>query len=82
MQAIDGDLSFGQAWISAAFLIVFILGGLQGGYFTPTDRKLAAMAEKEIANGATELSPEYHKEAQREGNMGALAGLLILSPCS
>ncbi len=59
--------------------IVIILGGLQGAYFAKTDRKLAAMVESEIAGGATELSPEYQKEAQREGSMGALTGLLVLA---
>ena len=77
-QAVDGDFDFGAPWISGAFVIVLALGGLQGAYFTPTDRKLAAMAEKELADGATELSAEYQKQAQREGAIGALAGLLIV----
>jgi uncharacterized membrane protein len=77
-QAADGDFDFGAPWISAAFVIVIILGGLQGGYFTRTDRKLIAMVEGELANGATELSAEYQKEANREGAMGALTGLLIV----
>ncbi len=78
-QVVHGDVfDFSDAWISAAFLIVIVLGGLQGAYFIPTDRKLAAMAEKELAGGAKELSPEYQKAAQREGGIGALAGFLIL----
>ena len=77
-QAVDGDFDFGAPWISGAFVIVLVLGGLQGAYFTPTDRKLAAMAEKELADGATELSADYQKQAQREGGIGALAGLLIV----
>jgi len=77
-QAVDGDFDFGAPWISGAFVIVLALGGLQGAYFTPTDRKLAAMAEKELADGATELSADYQKQAQREGAIGALAGLLIV----
>ena len=80
VQVIDSDfISFGDPWISATFVIVIILGGLQGAYFAKTDRKLAAMVESEIAGGATELSPEYQKEAQREGSMGALTGLLVLA---
>jgi predicted Zn-dependent protease len=55
-----------------------VLGGLLGGYFVPTDRKLAAMAEKELAGGATTLSADYQRQAQREGGIGALAGLLIV----
>jgi uncharacterized membrane protein len=39
-QVIDGNWDFGAFWISAAFLIVFLLGGLLGGYLIPTDRKL------------------------------------------
>ena len=80
MQVIDSDfISFSDAWISIAFVLVIILGGLQGAYFAKTDRKLAAQVESEIAGGATELSPEYQKEAQREGSMGALSGLLVLA---
>ena len=79
VQVIDSDfISFSDAWISIAFVLVIILGGLQGAYFVPTDRKLAALAEKELAGGATTLSPEYQRQAQREGGIGALAGLLIV----
>jgi len=77
-QAADGDFDFGAPWISAAFVIVIVLGALQGAYFTRTDRKLIAMVEAELAAGATQLSPEYQKEANREGGMGVLAGLLIV----
>ena len=79
VQVIDGDISFGEPWISATFVIVIALGAIQGAYFAKTDRKLAAMVESEIAGGATTLSPEYQKEAQREGSMGALTGLLVLA---
>jgi uncharacterized membrane protein len=65
-------------WVGATFLIVIVLGGLQGGYFMRTDRKLAAMAEKEVAGGATNLSADYTRAANREGAIGALSGLLII----
>ena len=68
----------GKFWIGATFVIVIVLGGLQGAYFIPTDRKLAALAEKELAGGATTLSADYQRQAQREGGIGALAGVLIL----
>ena len=77
-QALDADISLGEPWISATFVIVIVLGALQGAYFTRTDRKLIAMVERELAAGATKLSAEYQKEAGREGGMGALAGLLIV----
>ena len=77
MAEIDRDL-LGEPWVGGPILIAVILGGLQGSYFVPTDKKLAAMAEKELADGATELSPDYQRLAQREGGIGALAGLLIV----
>ncbi len=51
---------------------------MQGGYFVPTDKKLAAMAEKELAAGATTLSEDYQRQAQREGGIGTVAGILII----
>jgi uncharacterized membrane protein len=77
-QTADGNFSMGDPWISATFVIVIVLGGLQGAYFIPTDRKLAALAEKELATGATTLSEDYQRQAQREGGLGALAGVLII----
>ena len=46
-------------WVGATFLIVIVLGALQGAYFARTDRRLAAMAEQELAGGATKLSDDY-----------------------
>jgi uncharacterized membrane protein len=76
-QAVDAD-SMDQPWVGATLLISIVLGGLQGSYFIPTDKKLAALAEKELAGGATTLSEDYQRRAQREGGIGALAGFLII----
>jgi Predicted integral membrane protein (DUF2269) len=76
-QAIDAD-STDEPWVGGTFLIVLILGGMQGAYFIPTDKKLAALAEKELAGGATTLSDDYQGQAQREGTIGAIAGVLII----
>jgi hypothetical protein len=74
-----GDaIGFGDAWVSATFLILIVLGGLLGGYFIPTDRKLAEMAERDLATGAAEMSAEYQAGAKRIGMVGALAGVLVL----
>jgi uncharacterized membrane protein len=75
-QAADGDWDFGAVWISATFVIVIVLGGLTGAYFVPQDRKLAAMAERDLAAGG--LSDEYQAGAKRIGQVGALAGFLII----
>jgi len=76
-QGVDSD-TMDQPWIGLTFLIALILGGMQGGYFVPTDKKLAAMAEKELAAGATTLSEDYQRQAKREGGIGTVAGILII----
>jgi uncharacterized membrane protein len=76
-QTIDGPWSFGDPWISATFAIVIALGALNGIYFMPTDRKLAAQAEREVANGGA-VTDDYHRKAQREALIGTVAGLLVI----
>lgn len=76
-QALDAD-SMDEPWVGATFLIALILGGLQGSYFIPTDKKLAAMAEQELAGGATKLSDDYLSRVQKEGTIGAVTGFLIV----
>lgn len=80
-QVIEGDFSFGDPWISATFAIVIAIGAINGADFIPTDRRLGAMAERELAasDGATvQLSDEYQRDARTEGVLGALTGWLIL----
>jgi hypothetical protein len=80
-QVADGDLSFGAPWISASFAIVIALGALLGAVMVPADRRLAAMAEAEIAaagGGAVTLSEEYQRRARGVGMAGAAAGVLVV----
>lgn len=76
-QVLKGNWDFGDFWISATLVIVIVLGGLLGSYFIPTDKKLLAMAERDLAGDG--LSDEYQRLAKREGQVGALAGLLIVA---
>lgn len=74
--------SFGSFWISASFLIVIVLGGLIGGYFMPTDRKLEAMVTAEIkaaGDGPVELSEEFQAKSRVEGMVGSFTGILIVA---
>jgi hypothetical protein len=64
-------------WINATFAIVIVIGGLLGGYFIPTDRRLAAQAERELAETG-EVSEDYLRQARREGVVGALTGVLLI----
>jgi uncharacterized membrane protein len=75
----DGrNIGFGDAWVSATFAILIVLGGLLGGYFIPTDRRLAELAERDLASESGELSAEYQAGARRIGAVGGLAGVLVL----
>jgi uncharacterized membrane protein len=81
-QVSKGNWKMSSFWISGTLLIVIVLGGLVGAYFIPTDKKLAAMSEREAATaGEGEFTPsaEYQALAQREGAIGGLAGLLIVA---
>jgi uncharacterized membrane protein len=75
-QVSKGDWEFGSFWISATFAIVVVLGGLNGAYFIPTDRRLAGLAERDLAAGG--LSDDYQRRARTDGIIGALAGLLVV----
>jgi predicted integral membrane protein DUF2269 len=68
---------FSDFWISATFLIALILGGLNGAYFIPSDRRLAPMVARDLAESG-EPSADYQGQARRQGMFGALAGVLVL----
>ena len=84
-QVSKGNYDFGDFWISATFAILIVLGGLLGAYFIPTDRKLGAMVERELAGVApggepalSDLSADYQRRARAEGAVGGLAGVLVV----
>ena len=68
---------FSDFWISATFLIALILGGLNGAYFVPGEKKLLAQVEQELAETG-QPSADYRRKARQMGMVGALAGLLVL----
>lgn len=73
-----GDaIDFGDPWVSASFAILIVLGGLIGGYFIPTDRRLGAMVERDLESGGAP-SDEYTRRARQSGAVGGLAGVLVL----
>jgi uncharacterized membrane protein len=80
-QVSEGNWEFGDAWLSASFAIVIVLGGITGAYFIPTDRKLKALAERDIAaagDGPVTMSEEYEQRARLEPVFGPLTGLLLV----
>ena len=80
-QVADADWDFGDLWLSATFAIVIVLGAINGAYFIPSDRRLAELAEREIAaagDGPVELSDEYARGARTQGIFGAITGVLLV----
>ena len=83
-QVVDSEAGydFGDPWISITFAILLVLGGITGGYFIPSDRKLGPMVAREIEaappGGEVTLSDEYQRGARMQGIMGALTGVLLL----
>src|SRR3954454_4688100 len=76
-QVSKGDWSLGDFWISGTLVIAVILGGINGAYFIPTDRRLLAMVSRELEAGG-DLSEEYQRRSRAEGMVGALTGILII----
>jgi uncharacterized membrane protein len=72
----EGNWSMSDFWISGTLVIAIILGGLNGAYFIPSDRRLGPMAARELEVG--DLSEEYQRRARAQGMVGALAGFLVV----
>jgi uncharacterized membrane protein len=69
--ASDAD-AWSESWVSVPLVILIVIGGLGGMFFAPSDRKLAALATRDLANGG-ELSAEYNELFKRV----AIAGLIV-----
>jgi len=74
--ASDRDL-FSEVWVTIPFVILIVLLGLGGAFFTPREKQLAVLARRDIDAGGA-LSDEYHGRAKTVGIVGALSSLLIL----
>jgi small-conductance mechanosensitive channel len=76
--ATDRDL-FGKVWVSVPLVIMFALFAITGAVLTPTDRKLAELAERDLAAGGG-LSAEYDEHSARAALFGSIAlGLVVVA---
>jgi uncharacterized membrane protein len=73
----DGPWDAGDAFISIGFLAIIGLFGLQHGFFQPQTRKAKEMAERDLESG-DELSAEFEAVGQRIGQVGTLAGIVVV----
>jgi uncharacterized membrane protein len=73
---IDGPWGFDEPWISATFVVLFLLFGLTGA-LTPIDRRMAEIAERDAGSGGTP-SEDYRAEERKAAIMGSAALLLVV----
>jgi hypothetical protein len=62
--------------------VVVVLGGMLGMFFTPIERRLAELAQRDVdaaGAGPVQLSAEYEAAALRYAIVGTIANLLILA---
>ena len=58
--------------------VVVVIGGLEGGYIIRQEGRLADLAERDLAAGGEQWSPEYQALARRVGAVGLVMYALIL----
>jgi uncharacterized membrane protein len=81
-QVSEGNFSLGDAWISATFAIVIVLGAIMGAVFMPSAKRLKAIAERDIAaagDGEVQLSEEYKQRSRVDEIFGPITGLLLVA---
>jgi uncharacterized membrane protein len=74
--AADHDL-FSKVWVTIPMVILIVLLGLGGAFFTPREKRLAELARRDVSAGGG-LSPEYAAAAKPVEVVGALSSALIL----
>lgn len=77
MAASDSVWDGSDAFIVVGFIAIIALFGLQHGFFQPQVRKAKELAERDLQAGDT-LSPEFDALSQRIGQVGALAGVIVV----
>ena len=73
---IDGPYGFDEPWISATFVVLFLLFGLTGT-LTAIDKRLAELAERDLGAGGGP-SDEYRAEERKTAILGTAAWLLVI----
>jgi hypothetical protein len=72
----DGPFELKDWWVGFGLLAILVLLGLGGAFFAPRERRLAELAERDLAAG--KLSEEYEGLAVQVARVGALSSLLVL----
>lgn len=72
-----GSWDAGESFIAVGFAAIVVLFGLQHGFFQPQTRRARELAERDLQSGDT-LSDEFQAVSQRLGQVGGLAGLIVV----
>lgn len=73
----EGPWEMSESFIGVGFLAIIVLFGLQHGFFQPGVRKAKALAERDLEAGDS-LSPEFEALSKKFGQIGTLAGLIVV----
>jgi uncharacterized membrane protein len=75
--ASDDAWETSDAFVSVGFLAIIVLFGLQHAFFQPQVRKAKELAERDLKVGDA-LSAEFEAVSQRIGQVGGIAGLIVV----
>jgi uncharacterized membrane protein len=70
-----------QTWVTVPLVLLIVLFGLGGAFFSPRERKLAELAQRDVdasQGGEVKFSDEYETLANQWAAVGGLAGVLVL----
>jgi uncharacterized membrane protein len=77
LSASGGAWKTSDAFVGVGILAIVVLFGLQHGFFQPRVREAKALAERDLESGDA-LSPEFEALGQRIGQVGTLAGVIVV----
>jgi hypothetical protein len=72
----DGPFDMKDWWVGFGLVAILVLLGLGGAFFAPRERRLAELAERDLAAG--KLSEDYEALAVQVARVGAFSSLLVL----
>ena len=75
--ASDDAWETSDVFVSIGFLAIIVLFCLQHAFFQPQVRKAKEIAERDLKAGDA-LSPEFEALSQRIGQVGGIAGLIVV----
>lgn len=81
--ATDAEV-WSESWVSVPLVILIVLFGLSGAFFSPSERRLARVAARDVAEDRAAgrpvtFSEEYQRLYRRHALVGAAASALVLA---